>query len=214
MLPPWLTRLAPTVIRCHMIGSTTAVALIVCTAWVCSLNQIKVATIEYEGMKIDLNDASTLIENADQWRRLYTANYEIKRAVDQHVEQISAWLPRSVDWSVTQSDIHLIAQAADVSILSLERGDDHAGTRVGVVLANCDAEGSYVSICRFLNSLGQLPNPIACSEIHLQRTKDETVGASGAKIPLCQATLYLRIPFAAGSTAAGRLLPAETKNAG
>lgn len=214
LLPPWLTRLAPTVLRCHMIGSTTAVALIVCTAWVCSLNQVEVATVEYNGMTVDLNSASILIDNADQWRGLYTANYQDKHQVDDRVDQISRWLPRSVDWSATQSDIHSAAQSAEVSLLSLERGEEHSGTRIGVVLASCDAEGSYASICRFLQTLSDLPHPIVCSEIHLQRTKDEMVEASSGVVPLCQATLHLRIPFAAASSTAGRLLPAEANNAG
>lgn len=213
-VPAWLSRLAPTVFRCHMIGSTAAVALIFCTAWVCSLNQFEVSTIEMGGASIDLIDASTLIENADQWRHLYTVNYQKKQLVDERVDQIGAWLPRSLDWSKTQTDIHFLAEAAGVSISSLTRGEDHTGTRVGVALASCDAEGSYAAICRFLFALNQHSTAIACSEIRLQRTKKERVEASGAVVPLCQATLYLRIPFAASDTPADPLLMAEANHAG
>jgi Tfp pilus assembly protein PilO len=212
--PDSVMRYASTVLRSHILGSFTAIALIVCTAWVCSYNRVEVATIQFNGANIDLREASTLVENADQWRLLYTVNYQKTQTVDQRVDSIATWLPRSVDWSEAQDDIHSIAESVDLSIVAIKRGDDHVGTRVGVVLANCDVQGSYASLCRFLHALSHQPKPIACSEIRLQRVSNDATAELGLAKPQCRAALSLRIPFAASGTASGRLLPAETKNAG
>ena len=202
-----------TVLRCHLIGSITAAALILCIAWVWSISRIEVATIQYNGRDIDLRDAAALIENADQWRRLYTVNYQQSQGLDQRAESIALWLPRSVDWATTQHDIRSIGETAGISILSIKPGERHVGTRVGVVSASCDVHGTYASLCRFLSELSNRPQPIACSEIQLERTVHAAANHVDDATPRCRATLSLRIPFAAAGTPAQRLLPTETKNA-
>jgi hypothetical protein len=184
----------------------TAVALLACIGFVWSRSRIDAGSIEYGGALIDLADAATLIDNADQWRQLYTVNYRRSQAMDQHAASIADWLPTSVDWPNVENDIRLMGQSASLKVLSIKKGDRYVGTRVGVLSARCDVKGSYASLCRFLSGLSHRSLPMACSEIELQRTSETAEGDNAHPTPHCRATLSLRIPYAASGTAAGRLL--------
>ena len=165
----------------------------------------------YGDVMIDLNDAAALIENADQWRQLYTVNFRTSQAVDQRIRSIASWLPESVDWPSTENEIRSIGESAGLTFLTIKQGDRHVGTRVGVVSSTCDVQGSYGSLCRFLNELHARPQPIACSEIQLHRTVGDAESEAEKTAPPCRATLSLRIPFAASGTAAGSVLLPERK---
>jgi Tfp pilus assembly protein PilO len=169
--------------------------------------------VQHGEVVIDLNDAAALIENADQWRQLYTANFRTSQAVDQRVRSLATWLPESVDWPSTEKEIRSIGESAGLKFQAIKLGDRHVGTRVGVVSSSCDVQGSYSSLCRFLSALDQRPQPIACSEIKLHRTAGDAESETERTTPLCRATLSLRIPFAASGTAAGSLLRLERKDA-
>jgi hypothetical protein len=209
----WFSRLTSTVTRCHLLGSITSIALIIFITWVWSRNQVHVTTIQVGDMVIDLNEATALNENADQWRQLYTVNFRRSQSVEERADLINAWLPQSVDWPNTEQDIRSIGDSVELTTLVIKRGKSHVGMRVGVVVATCEVEGSYQSLCRFLSELKDRPQPIACSEIKLQRLGESTnIESEGPSQP-CKATLTLRIPFAAMGTAAGQLLPAETNHA-
>lgn len=206
-------RMTSTVHRCHMLGAIAATALMFGIGWMLSYNQSDVSQIEFGGTVVNLGDARELIENAKQWRQQYTVDYLTSQDIDELVESISMWLPKSVDWSSAEQDIRSIAATTEMTILAIEQGDHHVGKRVGVVTAICSVQGSYQSLCEFLNELNKRPHPIACSEIALHRlTADERLDAGPAETG-CTATLSLRIPFAASGTAAGQLLSTEIKNA-
>ncbi len=207
------TRLTSTVNRCHMLGAIVATALMLGIGWVWSFNQSEVLQIECGGTVVNLDDARGLIENANQWRQQYTVGYTESQDIDKLVKSISMWLPKSVDWSTAERDIRSIGTTTEMTILAIEQGDHHVGKRVGIVTATCSVQGSFHSLCEFLNELSKRPHPIACSEITLHRlTADEKRDAGTAKTG-CIATLSLRIPFAASGTAAGQLLSTENKNA-
>lgn len=212
-MPAWLMRVTSTVTRCHLIGSITAAALIGCIALAWSQNRVDVATIQYDGKVIDIRDAASLIEHAGRWRQLYTINYLESQSIDRRVESIESWLPISVDWPNTQQEIQSIGAATGLSILSIKRGDQHIGTRVGVLAVSCEVQGTYGSLCRFLNELNDREHPIACSEIKLDRTMQVDSSRDDIALPRCKATVSLRIPFGAAGTAAQRLLSKGTKNA-
>lgn len=206
-------RMTSTVNRCHIVGAITATTLIISIGWVLSRNQTEVLQIEIDGTVVNLADARELIDNANQWRQQYTADYTASQEVDELVEPISMWLPRSVDWLSTEQDIRSIATTTATKILAIDQAGQHVGARVGVVTATCTVEGSYQSLCAFLNALTQRPNPIACSEITLHRMAANEPGGPRRAETRCTATLSLRIPFAASGTAAGQLLAKETRNA-
>lgn len=211
-MPASLARMTSTVPRCHVIGCVTAVVLILGTAWIWSWNSNHADSIEYEGTVVDLNDAAALLENAEQWRQLYTVNYRQSRVVDDRSQSIASWLPTSVDWTKTENDIRLIADSTGLSILAIQSGDVHVGTRVGVVSSSCEVQGSYQALCRFLHELACRTQPIACSEIRLNRLVGEDDELANGT-PSCNVTLSLRIPFAAAGTAAEQLLQPEASDA-
>jgi Tfp pilus assembly protein PilO len=195
-----------TVLRCHLLGSLSAVALIMCVSWVWSRSYNKVTTIQYEDAVIDLNEATALIENADQWRQLYTVNFDQSKAVDVRADAIKAWLPEACDWPNTETDIQTIGESAGLRIQSINQGAQHVGSRVGVIVVDCQVQGSYASLCRFLSALHQRPQPIACSEIELHRVNEDVAEAAQPQgTQQCQAKVSLRIPLAAAKSAAGQL---------
>ncbi len=206
-------RMTSTVRRCHLMGAITTTALMLCIGWVWSRNQSGVAEIVCGGTVVNLGDARELIENADQWRQKYTVNYTASQDIDERVRSIFAWLPKTVDWSGVEQDIRSIGATTEITILTLEQGDQHVGKRVGVVTATCHLQGSYQSLCKFLNELSNQTHPIACSEITLQRVTADKGREPRTAETRCTARLSLRIPFAASGTAAGQLLSTETKNA-
>ncbi len=211
-MPAGLASMTSTVPRCHVMGCATAVLLIIGIAWIWSWNSNRTASIEYEGTVVDLNDAAALLENADQWRQLYTVNYRQSQMVDKRAQSIASWLPKSVDWPKTENELRSIGDSTGLAILAIQRGEVHVGTRVGILSSSCEVHGSYHALCRFLHELASLPQPIACAQVQLNRlVGDDDEPANGT--PSCSATLSLRVPFAAASTAAERLLLPETSDA-
>ena len=74
--------------------------------------------------------------------------------------------------------------------------------------ARCEVTGPYTSLCRFLSELTERGQPIACSEIALRRASDID-SRHDRNTARCTATVSLRIPYAAGESAAGQLLSGE-----
>jgi hypothetical protein len=208
----WWTRITASVPRCHLLGAMTAVVLLACIAWVGSRSRLDPKSIQYGDTLVDLADAATLIDNADRWRQLYTVNYRRSQTIDSHAASIADWLPMFVDWPAAERDIRSLGQSASLKVLSIEKGNRYVGTRVGVLSARCDVQGTYASVCRFLSGLSSRELPIACNQIELHRINAMAEGNLDHPTPLCRATLSLRIPYAADGTAAARLFTSETQH--
>ncbi len=207
-----LAPMTSTVPRCHVLGATVSLALVVLIVWIGSQRRTDAATITQGETEIDINQAAALIQNADQWRQLYTENYRKSQAVAARIETIRQWLPQSVDWTTVEADIQSIGEANDLTITALKRGGDYKGKRVGVVSAKCDVTGSFASLARFLNGLTQRTQPIACSEIVLRRDPTTKNNVDNPNASICSVTLSLRIPYAAADTPAGELFALETSH--
>ncbi|MCP4887445.1 MAG: hypothetical protein GY904_12620 [Planctomycetaceae bacterium] len=62
--------LVGTVPRCHTLGASTSIGLILAIAWVCFLGHASVASIAWVRCgsdEIDLGEANALLENQGQW---------------------------------------------------------------------------------------------------------------------------------------------------
>lgn len=213
--PVWLSRVAATVPRGHFVGAVASIALILCTGWVWSLNARSAQTLECEGTLVDLNDARALIANSGQWRKQYTITWAASKNVDSQVAEISRWLPRDTDWAELERTLRTLAASSEIKVMSVQKGDCHVGSRVGILLATCNVRGTYKSLCEFLNQLTSQSRPLACSAIKLQRVPQQTADANlDSSQGQCAATITLRIPYAEKGTVAGRLLSTGNKDAG
>lgn len=201
------------VMTLHLAGISISALLIIAIAWTGSKNGSGTNDFEYEGTFLDMDDAETLIENADQWRQLYAINYRRSKDVEERCRAINAWLPASVDWNATHPLLLRLGQKHDLTISQVQQGERHCGTRVAVVTATCVIRGSFASLCHFLHDLSHQENPIACSEIQLQRVFGSDVQFSELKTPQCTATVTLRIPYSHLDSAAGKIVSKETQHA-
>jgi hypothetical protein len=193
---------SPTVASCHLIGGLLSIAVILCTAWIWSLSRHTDTAIQVGDQVVTLQEAETLINNAEQWRSIHTSCLQKANEIQDRSQLIADWLPESIEWDATQAALESIIRNADVELLSLERGAESIGTRVGVIQATCEIEGSYIGICRVLNGIVNCDQPIACSEIKLHRLRDADVSGPTT----CRAKLVFRIPFAAKGSAANQVL--------
>lgn len=203
-----------TVPRCHTLGATISIALILASAWVWSWGHRPVAIISCGEGEIELGEAMTLIENASQWREISAARVDEQDRINARVEEIVRWLPESVEFKTTEQTLLDLGEDNALHLFALQEGKRQVGSRVAVMTVTCEIHGSYVGLCRFLDQLPKLDQPIACSEVKLQRAlpgqqADEEWQWGDQP---CRASLTLRIPYAAPETASWKLLKEPTND--
>ncbi|MGB0595760.1 MAG: hypothetical protein ACPGLY_03545 [Rubripirellula sp.] len=208
--------LVGTVPRCHALGASTSIALILAIAWVWFLGHASVASVRCGTDEIDLGEAITLLENQGQWFELSKTGFEEQDRLDLRSKTIAAWLPAAVDFKSVEGALLALGEESQLHLFSIQEGDRQVGQRVAVLNVSCFVQGSFTALCRFLHRLPTLSQPIDCSELKLVREVRTTDSADGSKEALenqpCRATLVLRIPYAASGTAAWNLMK-ESGNA-
>ena len=205
-----LVFLISTVPGCHALGASLSIGLILVTAWVWFLGHASVATVNCGNDEIDLGEAITLIENQDQWRELSRASFEEQEHLDLRSDTITEWLQGTVEFKSVENALLALGEDVQLHLFSIQQGELQVGQRVAVLTVSCEAQGSFTALCRFLHHLPLLSQPIACSELKLQREEgDSDFSADLQEIvddQPCRATLILRIPYAAAGTASWSLL--------
>ncbi|MFK8111801.1 MAG: hypothetical protein AB8B91_06350 [Rubripirellula sp.] len=207
-IPRLLVGLTATSMRCHVLGATLTTLLILATAWVWSWNY-SMNDADSSGVT-ELSDAISLINDAEQWRQQYTENYEHSGLIDARVASIGNWLPRQLEWSEMEAAVRSSIKQSGLQMRSIQQGKRHVGLRVGVITARCEVEGSYESLCRFLNDISTEKYTIHCSELAVARAE---ANKDQPSMSHCQGSITLRMPFAASTSTAGKLLPSEEPNA-
>ena len=193
---------SPTIVRCHILGGFLSIAVVLCSTWMWSISRATNETLEIDGQVVDHQEAATLLKNAGHWRSIHNESLTRADQVRERCNRLSMWLPESVNWDQFSSSIETLADEASVQLLSLERGTETVGNRVGMLQVTCQLEGTYLGICHFLDGIARRDQPVACSEIELHRlpTADRSSPVN------CGATLTLRVPFAGTGSAAHQVL--------
>lgn len=202
-----LAAMVGTVPRCHALGATVSIGLILASTWVWSWGHRPFSTVMCGDEEIDLGDALTLIENADTWRELYNINDQKQQSLGARTSAISQWLPDVAEFQTLEQALLDLGEETGLHVFSIQQGSRQVGTRVAVLPLTCEIQGSYEALCHFLHRLPSLEQPIACNEIKLQRSKRESMeeDLSFGDQPL-RASLSLRAPFAAPETTSWKLL--------
>ncbi len=223
------------VITCHVVGATLTGLLLAATGWVWVNRNNVVVEINSDGQSINYHEAAAMLANAPQWRQTYAQAFDEASQLEQRVEAIDRWLPKSLDWEDTTDAIRKIALSHHVDVVAIGDPVEHVGTRVGVAATTCQLEGSYGDLCRLVVALGDSDLAVACSEMSLERlSPEEQVGLNERRKSnerqkpdgqflanrrsrkpqtTCSLTLSLRLPYAADGSVAGRLLPKESSDA-
>jgi len=202
-----ISAMVSTVPRCHAAGATISIGLILASTWVWAWGHRPVSTAMCGDEEIDLGEAKALIENADTWRKLDAINDRKQERLKARTAGISQWLPEVVEFQSMEQALLDLGEETGLHVFSIQQGKRQVGSRVAVLPMTCEIKGSYDAMCHFLHRLSTLEQPIACSEIKLQRARHESADEDLAVVDQpCRASLSLRAPYAAPDTTSWKLL--------
>lgn len=209
----WLAQRSMPMLWCHIAGATVSVVIVAAITYVRSPVNVIAALVTSDEVVIDIEDAAQLIAEADHWHQRYTTVYRESKVIDARVASIRDWLPQQPDPDATHATIQSIAETNGIKLIEFSPQATHVGQRVGVVAATCRLDGSFADLCRFLHALCDGNSGIACNEIVVDRATVEPGQAVSGTSP-CAAVVSLRIPFAADTTTAARLISQGNSDAG
>ena len=202
----WFEPLLVSPLRCHLLGGTLSLVLLIAIIWICR-NADSFAH-DHQHSPQELEQAAQLLADADQLRQQYAESLLLSKQNDHRLNAIRSWLPTSIDWQSTTRRIEKTAAQANVELKLLDKGETHIGSRIGVGQMTCKVRGSYAGLCQLLHRLSNEEKPVWCHWVKIERAPsllDQAVE--------CDATISLRLPFAAEQTIAGKLMPAEIPDA-
>jgi len=208
----FLQRQTATLMRCHLLGIVVASSLIVCAGWLWSITNRRVSTIQLYGESIDLDDAATLVAEADLWRQRYQTQFEHSQQLDQRVAAINSWLAPSEDRATLAGHIEAMAEQVGLQIDSLHPAESSTASRVATLEWTCRASGSWPAVSRFLHDAAMASPGIVCHAIQLERMPAEElwerqeIEHQPALTQHCRVVLSLRIAYPGSETPASRLL--------
>lgn len=210
-------RLLCTPLRSHLASGLAAIVLIAVIAWIWCHPQTLATDHSHTQEQID--DAINLISSRERLQNRFNEATTKQNEFHQRMDAIAGWLPEKRSWESVRQSLQAVAASADVQLIGLDRGASHHGTRVAVIDARCEIQGSYPGICEFMQQLVMMEAPIWCDEVRIVRgdenellDRDKANESDGSV--LCLATLSLRAPFAGSETAAGKLLQRRPNDAG
>ena len=157
-------------------------------------NEVSEAEME---LPLSIEEAQRLVQNSSQWTNEWQQEKEREQSLQQAAVKAISWLPREFDWQHTMSELQRLAESAELQIVEIRPGEEYPGSRVAVRTATLQIEGSYASVCRFLDGLTKLEHPLWASELTIQ---------SGAEDDPLAAVIHLRIPVAGKRTAGAFLI--------
>lgn len=194
--------------RCHVVGGVIACSLIVASVWMSAKGREVFRDRKHSQYKI--TESTQLISQASSLRSEHELELNLSKRYETELAEIRQWLPESVDWKTSKQTIKELAEKSGAQILSVERKSSHLGSRVHVLSAKCEMNGTYSQICKFIHSLTESSEPVWCDSVQLKR--NERVSKPGEAIR-CDATLTLRMPFVGDNTAAEKLFHGEPVHA-
>lgn len=224
--------------RCHAMGGSICTLLIGLTISVWANPEIMMSdTADNKG---GLADAILLLDHADSWRQKYITYVDESESLKRRADMIATWLPASVDWERLDEGVRESAAIFNVEIVSLRKNESHVGSRVGVVVAECQVKGNFHSICQWMRQLSAT-GAEASSDVSATSPPISNVSSSASphpqhnvqsrspvwchrirmmRLPLpdanetqCAATLMIRVPYAAKGSAAANIVSKEPTDA-
>lgn len=205
---PWHMRFASNPFRCHATGIGVVILLSTGISLAWSYGHERPTTIELDGIAIEAREAALVVANAVAIRDQYASALKESQGIQERIDAISLWLPSTIDWETRRQKLLAVATSEGLQVASISKGTPVTGVRVAVLPVDCEVEGTYPSVCSFLASLTAGFPAADCSEIRIRRTSD-----SGGE-PACQASISLRLPFAADTSAAYQLLQGQSVREG
>ena len=204
----WLMSFFSTPRRCHIVGGVIACSLIVASGWMSAKGREVFRDRKHSQYKIA--ESAQLISQASNLRSEHELELKLSKRYETELAEIKQWLPESVDWKTSKQTFKELAEKSGVQMLSVERKSSHLGSRVHVLSAKCEVNGTYTQVCKFIHSLTSLSKPVWCDSVQLKR--NERVSEPGEAIR-CDATLTLRMPFVGDDTTAEKLFHGEPVHA-
>ena len=192
--------------KCHLLGGSIAVALLVATLMVNSASIDSSVPLQIGVHQVSEVEALNLCELADTLRRNFLEIERENGRLDVRKQLITRWLRDSVDPLAERERIRQSAQDYQVELTAFKPGKVFTGSRVSVWSAECEVEASYKNLCRWVQALPDAELPIACRAIDIRRIPSRNFNSNVET--LCNASIELRIPFVGDGTAAAKIVPA------
>ena len=200
----WLAERLATSTRCHVLGMAVSTILVLAIGWLWTDPAIFVSDPNHS--EAELNESIQLISSSSALRNQYLAAKRTREESEAVIDAVRLWLPTERDWTTLRAAIQMLAGECDLQVIALERGNEHFGSRVSVLDVHCELEGNYIDLCKFLEKLPKMQQPIWSDEIRIQREDDQLQSSPSDRAQLCVAVLSLRAPFAGKGSAAQKLL--------
>ncbi len=144
-----------------------------------------------------VEEAERLVSNASTWLDELELQSNRNRQLVDEAHRAVEWVPRTYDWQKTMAVIQDLAERCDLVTAGIRPGETQLGSRVKIHTASVQLEGTYESLCNFLDQLPKLAQPIWASEITIQTNPDQG--------PLA-IVLQLRVPEAGDRTISAYLI--------
>ncbi|TWT93977.1 hypothetical protein [Stieleria varia] len=211
----WQTKLFGSPRRCHIIGGSLSLLLMVAVTW--SYLHPQSMTSEGEFSREQIDEAIQLISQSDLWRQRETDAKTERDDLDARVNVIKNWLPQEQKWNPVRAFLLKTATDKQLHVLSLRRDQEFTGSRVAVLKVILEVHGRYENVCHLLHTLSTQQQPFWCDEIDLVRDKQNSGVDPTAPRELsddaveCSATISIRVPFVGQQTAAEKLIGAPTQ---
>ncbi len=148
-------------------------------------------------LPLPIEEAERLVANAKMWSEELAQVQALNAKLRNDAVAVIAWVPLQFDWQRTMKDVQSLAESRDLILVEIRPGDEFDGSRVAIHTATCQLEGTYESVCQFLDGLAKLEYPIWASELSLDIDAD-----SG----LLTVVAHLRVPAAGKRTASAFLI--------
>ncbi|TWU49799.1 hypothetical protein [Rubripirellula reticaptiva] len=212
----WVARhvlsITSNLVRCHALGMVVITLLVIGTGWVSTLDHRSTASMVYQSVNVDLGDAKAVVASADGWRLAHGIATRRSEDVENAAMDIAKWLPQRLEWTDVETRLRKVANSCRLDLSMVESGPRHTGSRVAVLTGQCQIQGGYGDLCKFLNALTQADLetgavPISASEITL--THNARIPRSDGQAA-CHAVLKIRVPYGSPGTAAANLLPSDS----
>jgi len=148
-------------------------------------------------LPLPIEEAERLVAGTASWNDEFNMQSTLNDQLLKSAQHAIAWVPNTIDWRTTIAEIQSLAEQSDLVLVEMRPGNEFDGPRVTIHAAVCQLEGSYESICRFLDGLTKRPHPIWANELTIQNESD------GGPLAV---VLHLRVPVASKRSAGAFLI--------
>ena len=179
----------------HIVGATVCAILACASYWL--LNRPNDSSSVVIELPFAVEEAERLVASATMWGDELALETALQSQLLRDAETAVSWVPKKMDWRKTIGEMQNLAEDCDLVLVEMRPGDEFDGPRVAVHAAVCQLEGSYESVCRFLDGLTKREYPIWANELTLQNDTD------GGPLTV---VVHLRVPAAGKRSAIAYLI--------